>query len=150
MSPAVDASGDWFAGPLMPPLFKRAEELGIPMLILTGPGRLRDLAGLLESCPDLVTDREIGPPVRLLSVSSEMAEGIAVVREISRMVGGTDMLQSDDLEMSDRERGRTLDEFAVLFRTACQADVLEECFLREGLPYRVVGQKSFLEASSVR
>ena len=37
----------------MPPLFKRAEKLGIPMLILTRPGRLRDLAGLLESCPDL-------------------------------------------------------------------------------------------------
>ena len=53
LSPAVDAAGDWFTGPLMLPLFKRAEQLGVPMLILTGPGRLVDLARLLEQVPDL-------------------------------------------------------------------------------------------------
>jgi predicted TIM-barrel fold metal-dependent hydrolase len=53
LSPATDASGDWFAGPFMPPLFRRAEELGVPMLILTGPSRLADLARLLERYPDL-------------------------------------------------------------------------------------------------
>ena len=37
----------------MPPLFKRAEDLGVPMLILTRPGRLPDLASLLERHPDL-------------------------------------------------------------------------------------------------
>jgi predicted TIM-barrel fold metal-dependent hydrolase len=53
LSPAVDASGDWFAGPLMDPLFRRAVELGVPMLILTRPSRLPDLAALLERHPDL-------------------------------------------------------------------------------------------------
>lgn len=53
LSPAVDSSGDWFTGPLMHPIFKRAEELGVPMLILTRPGRLPDLAKILEHCPDL-------------------------------------------------------------------------------------------------
>ena len=32
---------------------ERAEELGVPMLILTKPGRLPDLAALLDRCPDL-------------------------------------------------------------------------------------------------
>lgn len=53
LSPSADASGDWFAGPLMPPLFKRAEDLGVPMLLLTQPGRLPDLARLLDAHPNL-------------------------------------------------------------------------------------------------
>ena len=53
LSPSADAAGDWFAGPLMAPLFARAEALGVPMLILTRPGRLPQLARLLEQCPDL-------------------------------------------------------------------------------------------------
>ena len=53
LSPASDASGDWFTGPLMDPLFRRAEALKVPMLILTRPSRLPDLARLLEHHPDL-------------------------------------------------------------------------------------------------
>jgi predicted TIM-barrel fold metal-dependent hydrolase len=53
LSPSGDASGDWFRGPLMPPLFGRAEELGVPMLILTQPSRLVDLVPLIESHPEL-------------------------------------------------------------------------------------------------
>jgi len=53
LSPATDASGDWFTGPLMDPLFRRAADLGVPMLILTRPPRLPDLAALLERHTDL-------------------------------------------------------------------------------------------------
>ena len=53
LSPAEDESGDWFAGGLMDPLFSRAEELAVPMLILTRPSRLRNLADLLERHPTL-------------------------------------------------------------------------------------------------
>jgi uncharacterized protein (TIGR00375 family) len=90
--------------------------------------------------------QEAGPPVRLLSVPGETAEGIAVVREIGRMVGGADMVQADQGADGERSFG----DFAVLYRTGRQAGVLEECFLKEGLPYRLVGQRGFLEAESVR
>ena len=53
LSPSVGAAGDWFTGPLMPPIFQRAETLGVPMLLLTGPERLVDLVPLLEQHPDL-------------------------------------------------------------------------------------------------
>ena len=53
LSPALDASGDWFRGPLMDPIFHRAATLGIPMLILTRAGRLPDLAAILERNPEL-------------------------------------------------------------------------------------------------
>jgi L-fuconolactonase len=58
LSPAADATGDWFRGALMDPLFRRAAELRVPMLILTKPDRLPDLAQLLERHPglDVVVD----------------------------------------------------------------------------------------------
>ncbi len=84
--------------------------------------------------------------IRLIEVQSETAEGIAVVREIARMVGGTDMVQTD----AGSEGTRSFADFAVLFRTGRQGQVLEECFRKEGLPYRLVGQKGFLQAPAVR
>jgi L-fuconolactonase len=53
LSPATDSAGDWFKGPLMDPIFGRAAHLQVPMLILTGPTRLPDLAAILERHPDL-------------------------------------------------------------------------------------------------
>lgn len=53
LSPARDATDDWFAGPAMDPIFARAQQMQLPMLILTGPQRLPDLARLLNRYPDL-------------------------------------------------------------------------------------------------
>lgn len=53
LSPGADASGDWFTGPLMDPLFHRATELSVPMVILTRPSRLLDLAMLLDRHSEL-------------------------------------------------------------------------------------------------
>lgn len=53
LSPASDASGDWFAGPLMVPFFQRAADLEVPVVILTKPQRLPDLVNILEEVPDL-------------------------------------------------------------------------------------------------
>jgi len=53
LSPVEDASGDWINGPLMPPLWKRAEALKVPMQIIAPITRMPDLAHLIEQCPDL-------------------------------------------------------------------------------------------------
>lgn len=95
---------------------------------------------------ELVAMRPGKERIRLIEVPSEMAEGIAVVREIARMVGGTDMVQAD----AGAEGTRSFADFAVLFRTGRQGRALEECFRKEGLPYRLVGQKGFLQAPAVR
>ena len=92
---------------------------------------------------------EGGESLRLYTTPSEMAEGIAVVRQISRMVGGADMVQAD--QHAERSaHTRSFGDFGVLVRTGQQAEVLEQCFLQEGLPYRLMGHTSFLEARSVR
>jgi L-fuconolactonase len=55
ISPAANASGDWFRGPLMPPLWKRCHELKVPMTVLAPIGRMPEAAALLEKTPDLTT-----------------------------------------------------------------------------------------------
>jgi predicted TIM-barrel fold metal-dependent hydrolase len=53
LSPAGDASGDWIAGPLMRPLWKRCEDLRIPMTVLAPISRMPDAGRLADQCPEL-------------------------------------------------------------------------------------------------
>jgi predicted TIM-barrel fold metal-dependent hydrolase len=53
ISPAGDASGDWIRGALMPPLWKRCQDLKVPMTVLAPITRMPDVAALLERTPDL-------------------------------------------------------------------------------------------------
>jgi L-fuconolactonase len=53
LSPAGNATGDWFRGPLMPPLWKRCQELKVPMTVLAPITRMPDVGHLLESLPEL-------------------------------------------------------------------------------------------------
>ena len=53
LSPAGNATGDWFRGPLMPPLWKRCHELKVPMTVLAPIGRMPEVGALLEKTPDL-------------------------------------------------------------------------------------------------
>lgn len=53
LSPSGDASGDWIAGPLMPPLWRRCEELQVPMTILAPITRMPDIDKLASGYPNL-------------------------------------------------------------------------------------------------
>jgi predicted TIM-barrel fold metal-dependent hydrolase len=53
ISPAANASGDWFNGPLMPPLWKRCADLKVPMTVLAPIARMPEVAAQLEKLPDM-------------------------------------------------------------------------------------------------
>jgi len=53
ISPSANASGDWFNGPLMPPLWKRCADLKVPMTVLAPIGRMPGVAAQLEKLPDM-------------------------------------------------------------------------------------------------
>ena len=53
LSPAGNASGDWFRGPLMPPLWKRCAELKVPMTLLAPITRMPEAGELISKFPDL-------------------------------------------------------------------------------------------------
>jgi predicted TIM-barrel fold metal-dependent hydrolase len=65
LSPSGDAGGDWITGPLMGPLWKRAESLNVPMQILAPIARMPDMAPLIEQCPglDIVIDHMADCPI---------------------------------------------------------------------------------------
>lgn len=53
ISPAGGAQGDWIRGPLMPPLWRRSNQLRVPMTVLAPVERMRDLVPLIEANPEL-------------------------------------------------------------------------------------------------
>ncbi len=53
ISPAETAEGDWIRGPLMPPLWRRCNELKVPMTVLAAITRMPDLVSLIEANPEL-------------------------------------------------------------------------------------------------
>jgi predicted TIM-barrel fold metal-dependent hydrolase len=53
LSPGYGPAGDWIAGPLMPPLWKRCRELKVPMTVLAPIGRMPQVGQLMEKFPDL-------------------------------------------------------------------------------------------------
>jgi predicted TIM-barrel fold metal-dependent hydrolase len=71
LSPAGNASGDWFRGPLMPPLWKRCQDLRVPMTVLAPITRMPEVAALLEKLPaltvviDHMADCPIDQPAQL-------------------------------------------------------------------------------------
>lgn len=99
--------------------------------------------------------RESGLKVRLVESKDEFAEAIFVAKEINRMVGGIDMLAAHSrpaAHKTGRTAGQTrgFADIAVLYRTNHQAEVLEQCFLKEGIPYSVTGRDDFLADKPVR
>jgi L-fuconolactonase len=53
LGPAADASGDWIKSPAMRPLWKRCDDLKVPMTILAPITRMPDIQPLIERNPEL-------------------------------------------------------------------------------------------------
>lgn len=88
-----------------------------------------------------------GTAVRLLTSNDDFSEAVFIAKEINRMVGGIDML---DAQSSQPSFGRGFSDFAVLYRTHRQAEVLEKCLTIEGIPYVVAGRDRLLAEPEVR
>ncbi|MBQ6807560.1 MAG: UvrD-helicase domain-containing protein [Firmicutes bacterium] len=95
---------------------------------------------------ELSAHGEKGPAVRLLRCDSPLNEGIAIAKEISHLIGGTDMLSAHS--KSGGEYG--LNDIAVLYRTHQQAEILAHCLETEGIPYRLSGKGDFQESPAVQ
>lgn len=90
-------------------------------------------------------------PVRMVQAAGEREEAIFIAKEINRLVGGIDMLDAQESDDSRQERRvRGFADIAVLYRTHRQAEILELCLKKEGIPYVVTGREDFLEDDVVR
>lgn len=95
--------------------------------------------------------RASGSNVKLIRAPSDLSEAIFVAKQIAGMVGGMDMVSAHELRGDKlQEESRSFSDFAVLYRTHRQADLLEMCLKKEGIPYTVGGRDDFLADNSVR
>lgn len=114
--------------------------------ILEASGKIRKTGGPL---PEPVLNP--GLPVRLIHTFSEREEAIFIAKEINRLAGGLDMLDAQEgFSCPDGRLPRSFSDMAVLYRTHRQAQLLEECLKKEGIPYLVAGREDFLEEDTVR
>jgi uncharacterized protein (TIGR00375 family) len=109
-----------------------------------------------ESARSLEAKRENGVKVRLLEADAEFSEALFVAKEINRMVGGIDMLDARTPAVPNGKRHapgghpRGFSDIAILYRVNRQAEILEQCLLKEGIPYVVAGRDEFLADQQVR
>ncbi len=94
--------------------------------------------------------QEKGQPLRLVKAAGTLGEGIFAAKEINRLMGGIDMLDAGRFAAAQGEKGRSFKDFAVLYRTRRQGELLEECFQKEGIPYVTAGRDDFLTEKKVR
>lgn len=89
----------------------------------------------------LKTVREKGDRITIISAPDEKAEGVTIIREIEKRMGGTSHYQMT-LAGAERDfsgRSYRFSDFAVIFRTNAQAKAIEDAFIASGIPYQVIG-----------
>lgn len=83
----------------------------------------------------LWTENEPGVQIQVYEAYNEQEEGDYVVGEIKRLVA--------------RKQGRYGD-IAVMYRTNAQSRVLEDAFVRQNIPYKLIGSTRFYERREVK
>ncbi len=78
------------------------------------------------------------------------AEGESITRYLAADERDEVRFVVDEIERLLREEHRTYSDFAVFYRTNAQSRVLEDQFLRSGVPYQLVGGTRFFERAEIR
>lgn len=84
----------------------------------------------------LWTDKESGEKIKHWLADNERHEGELIAKEV--------------LDLLSDSESPVYKEFVVLYRTHAQSRVIEEVFLRYGIPYRLVGGIKFYERKEVK
>lgn len=131
--------------------FPGTEEFRLSRNYRSAPEILRCAGAVLAASPGgtppMEAVRPAGGSVRLMQAADEFSQAVWVAKEISRLTGGVDMLAAQ----AQGEGGglRSFSDIAVLYRTHRQAEALELCLSKEGVPCLVTGRGAFLEDPSV-
>lgn len=99
---------------------------------------------------ELHSNKEKGMPVRVVQTASKMSEAVFAAKEITRLIGGIDMLDTEQQAKMREENLRGFRDIAILYRTHYQARLLEKTLSQEGIPYIVNGREDFLEQPIVQ
>ncbi len=110
----------------------------------------------------LWTDRGAGAAISVFDAYNEYEEAEFVARQVERLTGGATSgpggrrslsgvltARADDADGADGPR-RRYGDVAVAYRINAQSRVLEESFIRFGIPYQLVGGTRFYERREVK
>ncbi len=90
--------------------------------------------------------------IRFLNAASERAEAVTIGKTIEQMVGGTGFY-FDDFGGHENARYNTyysFSDFAVLFRTRAQGDIIGETFAQAGIPFQTATKKNLFRHKGVQ
>jgi len=99
--------------------------------------------------------------LRLLRAPTEAAEAVAIGKTIEAMIGGTgfdfedfgkmdDFGKNADGKSSIREPYHAFSDFAVLFRSRAQGEILADTFSRAGIPCQMAAKQSLWRCKGVQ
>lgn len=94
--------------------------------------------------------RPAGGRVRFCHAPGDFAEAVFIAHEISRMVGGMDMLEAQSASREDSRETRSFSDIAVLCRTHRGAELVEKCLRHESIPCIVSGREDYLLNEAVQ
>ncbi|HET6379665.1 MAG TPA: UvrD-helicase domain-containing protein [candidate division Zixibacteria bacterium] len=101
----------------------------------------------------LWTDRGAGTRITLFDAYNEYEEAEFVARQVERLVGGPGAGSLSGLltrRADDEDGALRYGDIAVCYRINAQSRVLEEAFMRFGIPYQLVGGTRFYERREVK
>ncbi len=99
---------------------------------------------------DLCAAGEDGPLISVCEANNDYAEMDYITQTIDLKMGGLSRQSKELKQIEDVNEVRKFSDFAVLFRTHLQGRVLEEAFLRKGIPYQIVGAIPFYDRAEVK
>ncbi len=83
----------------------------------------------------LWTQNEIGEKITLYPAIDERDEAYYIANAVSEFC---------------KKQGKKYSDFAVLYRTNAQSRIVEDSFIREGIPYKIVGGLRFYERKEIK
>lgn len=83
----------------------------------------------------LWTNNSQGEPIQYYQADNEHDEGLFITSEIRKL---------------KMQGNRNYKDFAVLYRVNAQSRVIEEMFMREGIPYKIVGGLRFYDRKEIK
>jgi len=83
----------------------------------------------------LRTESDLGEKIRVFRASSDIEEGRYVAREIRKL------MKAEEKKFKD---------FAILYRTNAQSRIFEDAFIRDNIPYRIIGGLKFYDRKEIK
>ncbi len=101
----------------------------------------------------LWTDRGTGAQITLFDAYNEYEEAEFVARQVEKLVGGAgrgSMTRLLTSRADDEDGSLRYGDIAIAYRINAQSRVIEESFMRFGIPYQLVGGTRFYERREVK